>query len=154
RSAVADASQQIARPRAVQDALLLAHFVQPEPDRPTAPVGAAAPAVVASTIPARMPQPSADLTAPVNTTATGTLAISSPTSVDIYKDDVYVGSVPVTLDLPAGTYTFEYRHDTLRKTVTHVVRSSETTREMITFDVAVQINSKPWSNVFMDGVER
>src|SRR5262249_54763349 len=35
--------------------------------------------------------------------APGKLAVSSPTSVDIYRDDAYLGSAPVTLDLPAGT---------------------------------------------------
>ena len=86
--------------------------------------------------------------------ASGTLAVSSPTSVDIYKDDAYLGSVPVSLELPAGTHTLEYRHGSLRRNVTHVINSNETTRAMITFDVNVQINSKPWAEVFMDGVER
>jgi len=92
--------------------------------------------------------------APVMPAASGTLAVSSPTSVDIYKDDAYLGSVPVSLELPAGTHTLEYRHGSLRRNVTHVINSNETTRAMITFDVNVQINSKPWAEVFMDGVER
>jgi hypothetical protein len=88
--------------------------------------------------------------APVN----GTLAVSSPTSIDIYKDDAYLGSAPVSLDLPAGSQTLEYRHGNLRRSVTHVIKGNETTKAMITFDVTVQINSRPWAEVFLDGVER
>jgi hypothetical protein len=84
----------------------------------------------------------------------GTLAISSPTSVDIYKDDTLIGSAPVSLELPAGMQTLEYRHGSLRRQVTHVIKSNETTKAMITFDVTVQINSRPWANVFLDGVDR
>jgi hypothetical protein len=86
--------------------------------------------------------------------ADGTLAISSPASIDIYKDDTYIGSAPVSLELPAGLQTLEYRHGSLIKRVTHLINSNETTRAMITFDVDVQINSKPWAEVFLDGVER
>ena len=91
---------------------------------------------------------------PVVPPASGILAISSPTSVDIYKDDVYMGSVPVSLELPAGSYTFEYRHGPLRRTVTHVVTGNETTRTSITFDVSLPINSKPWADVYIDGPQR
>jgi hypothetical protein len=91
---------------------------------------------------------------PVINAAPGTLAISSPTTVDIFRDDSYLGSAPVSLDLPAGTQTLEYRHGNLRKQVTHVIKSNETTKAMITFEITVQVNSKPWSEVFLDGVER
>jgi hypothetical protein len=84
----------------------------------------------------------------------GTLAVSSPTSIDIYKDDVYLGSAPVSLELPAGPQTLEYRHGTLRRFVTHVINGNETAKAMITFDVTVQLNSKPWAEVFLEGVER
>lgn len=36
----------------------------------------------------------------------------------------------------------------------HVINGNETTKAMITFDVSVQINSRPWAEVFLDGVER
>jgi len=85
---------------------------------------------------------------------TGTLAISSPTTVDIYKDGALLGSVPVTLELPAGTHTLEYRHGALSRNVTHVINNNEVTKAMITFDVNVRINSRPWAEVFVDGVER
>jgi hypothetical protein len=109
---------------------------------PTVPVAPARPPVVNP--------PDTKTVVPAN----GTLAVSSPTSVDIYKDDAYLGSAPVSLDLPAGQQTLEYRHGTLRRFVTHVIKGSETTKAMITFEVTVQVNSKPWAEVFLDGVER
>src|SRR5262249_20909006 len=90
----------------------------------------------------------------VTTPATGTLAISSATAVDIYRNDAYLGSAPVSIELPAGTQTLEYRHGNLRKQLTHLISANETSRAMITFDVNVQINSKPWAEVFLDGVEK
>jgi hypothetical protein len=86
--------------------------------------------------------------------ASGILAVSSPTSVDIYKDNVYLGSVPISLELPPGTQTLEYRHGNLRRNVTHGINSNETTKAMVTFEVNVQINSRPWAEVFIEGVER
>ena len=100
------------------------------------------------------PPPAANEPQPVIAAAAGTLAVSSPTSVDIYKDDAYLGAAPVSLELSAGTHTLEYRHGSLRKYVTHVINSNETTKTTITFDVSVQINSKPWAAVFIDGVEK
>ena len=100
------------------------------------------------------PGPVANEPQPVIAAAAGTLAVSAQTPVDIYKDDAYLGAAPVSLELPAGTHTLEYRHGSLRKYVTHVINSNETTKTMITFDVSVQINSKPWAAVFIDGVEK
>jgi hypothetical protein len=91
---------------------------------------------------------------PVVAAASGTLAISSTTSVDIYENGTNLGSVPVSLTLPAGVHTLEYRHGNLRKNLTHVISSNQTTKAMITFDVSVQINSKPWAEVFIDGEDR
>jgi hypothetical protein len=85
---------------------------------------------------------------------TGILAVSSPGAVDIYEGDAYLGSVPVSLELSSGEHTLEYRHGTLRKFVTHVINRNETSKAMVVFDVTVQVNSKPWSEVFLDGVER
>jgi len=100
------------------------------------------------------PGPVAKEPQPVIAAAAGTLAVSSQTSVDIYKDAAYLGAAPVSLELSAGTHTLEYRHGSLRKYVTHVINSNETTKTTITFDVSVQINSKPWAAVFIDGVEK
>src|SRR5262245_7108157 len=102
-----------------------------------------------------VPSPEPDLRErPILLTPNGTLAVSSPTSVDIYMDDLYVGSAPVSLEISAGTHAVEYRHGNLRKRVTHVINSNETTRATITFDVTLQINAKPWADVFLDGIDR
>ena len=90
----------------------------------------------------------------VATIQTGTLAISSPTTVDIYIGDQLVGSAPTTLELPVGAQRLEYRHGDLRKVVTHVIKANEPTTAMITFDVPVQINARPWAQVFVDGTQR
>jgi len=103
------------------------------------------------TVPAR---PTKLPDSPAVPAGTGTLAVSSPTSVDIYEDDAYVGSVPVSLELSAGAHTLEYRHGNLRRMVTHMINTKETTKAMITFEISAQINSKPWADVFLDGVER
>ena len=74
--------------------------------------------------------------------------------MDIYVNDQLVGSAPTTLVLPAGNQTIEYRHQDMRKTLTHVIKANETTTAMITFDVVVQINARPWAQVFVDGTRR
>jgi hypothetical protein len=94
------------------------------------------------------PQPEVIVTEPG-----GKLAISSPTTVEIFLGDQHIGSAPITIDISPGTYTFEYRHDGIVKTTTHVVKSNETTRAMISFDVPVQINARPWADVFIEGTE-
>ncbi len=86
--------------------------------------------------------------------STGSLAISSPTTVDIYENDAYLGAAPVSLQLSAGTHTLEYRHGSLRKNLTHNINSDRTVKVTITFEVNVQINSKPWAEVFMDGADK
>src|SRR4029079_3442728 len=107
--------------------------------------------------PKEIPAPSATVTVPPTPVAqvvTGTLAVSSPTSTEIYQGEKYLGSTPTTLELPAGTYALEYRHGDLRQTVTHIVKPRETTTAMVTFDVTVQINARPWAQVFIDGAQR
>jgi hypothetical protein len=85
---------------------------------------------------------------------TGTLAVSSATTVDIYRDNQLVGSAPTTIILPVGKQTIEYRHQDLRKLMTYVIRANETATAMVTFDVTLQINAKPWAQVFIDGLQR
>jgi hypothetical protein len=84
----------------------------------------------------------------------GTLAVSSPTTVDIYIGDKLSGSAPTTIELAEGTHTVQYRHGDMRKAVTHVIKPGETTTAMITFDIPVQINAKPWAQVSIDGSHR
>jgi hypothetical protein len=84
----------------------------------------------------------------------GTLAVSSATSVDIYEGDQYLGSSPVSLELSVGMHTLEYRHGDLRRIVTQAIYANETARAMIAFDTTVQINARPWAEVFLDGPEQ
>src|SRR5437773_4215711 len=87
-------------------------------------------------------------------TAVGKLAVSSPIPAEIYAGDRYIGSTPTTLELPAGHQTLEYRHGDLRTAVNHEIRSDETATLTITFSVTLQINAKPWAQVFLDGAQR
>ena len=91
---------------------------------------------------------------PVAPAQFGSLAISSPVATDVYSGDQLLGSTPLTIQLPAGNQTLEYRHGNLRKTATQFVKADETTTTLVTFDVVVQVNAKPWANVFVDGSER
>jgi len=87
-------------------------------------------------------------------TAVGKLAVSSPIAAEIYAADRYVGSTPTTLELPAGRQTLEYRHGDLRTTASHEIKPDETATATITFSVTLQINAKPWAQVFLDGAQR
>ena len=87
-------------------------------------------------------------------TAVGKLAVSSPIPAEIYAGDRYIGSTPTTLELPAGRQTLEYRHGDLRTAVSHEIKPDETATASITFSVTVQINAKPWAQVFLDGAQR
>jgi hypothetical protein len=107
-----------------------------------------------SGFPLSAPRPIAKQELPIVAAAMGTLAVSSPTSVDIYEGDQYLGSAPVSLALSAGMHTLEYRHRNLRKTITHGIYPNETARAMVAFDTTVQINSRPWAEVFLDGADR
>src|SRR5262249_24065639 len=86
--------------------------------------------------------------------ANGTLAVNSPVSTEIYEGDKHLGSTPLTVELSPGAHELEYRHDDLKKTVTHIIRSNETTNANITFEVTLQINARPWAQVFVDGIQR
>jgi hypothetical protein len=82
---------------------------------------------------------------------TGTLAVSSVLPMDIYSGDKYLGSTPTTLTLPPGTHDFEFRYGNLRKTGTYTTRSGYNTTATVMFDVTVQVNARPWAEVFVDG---
>ena len=87
-------------------------------------------------------------------TAVGKLAVSSPIPAEIYAGDRYIGSTPTTLELPAGRQTLEYRHGDLRTAVSHEIKPDETATATITFSATLQINAKPWAQVFLDGAQR
>ena len=83
----------------------------------------------------------------------GTLAVSSLLPVDIYIDNNHVGTTPVTLELPVGTYNVEYRYGNLRKTAVNVIRGNEVTRATVAFEVTVQISSTPQAEVSLGGIQ-
>ncbi len=87
-------------------------------------------------------------------TAVGKLAVSSPIPAEIYASDRYIGSTPTTLELPAGRQTLEYRHGDLRTAVSHEIKPDETATATITFSATLQINAKPWAQVFLDDAQR
>ena len=90
---------------------------------------------------------------PAVASGTGTLAVSSLLPVDIYIDNNYVGTTPVTLQLPGGSYTVEYRYGNLRKTAVNVIRGNEVTRATVVFEVTVQITSTPQAEVSLGGIQ-
>ena len=85
--------------------------------------------------------------------ATGTLAVNSSVPVEIYMDGKHIGSTPVSLELLAGPQTLEYHYGSLQKTVSHTIAAGETIRTTVTFEVVVQINARPWAQVFIEGAQ-
>src|SRR5262249_6046319 len=83
----------------------------------------------------------------------GTLAVSSLLPVDIYLNSDHLGTTPVTLELPAGTYTFEYRFGNLRKSGVNVIKSNELTRATVVFETTLQITSMPQAEVSLAGIQ-
>jgi len=81
----------------------------------------------------------------------GALAVNAAVPAEIYRGEEHLGSTPTTLQLPAGLHTLEYRYQGLRQVVTHAITGQETTMATIAFPIKVQINSRPWAQVFIDG---
>jgi cytoskeletal protein RodZ len=115
------------------------------------PVAAtAAPAPASSpTTPAGTPPGAGNATSEM-----GRLAVSSTIPAEIYLGNKNLGSTPTTVQLPAGRQTLEYRHGDLRTVVNHTIKANETISAAITFQVTVQINAKPWAQVFLEGTPR
>jgi hypothetical protein len=112
--------------------------------RPVAPPPVA-PAPVVPPAPAPAAKPVAE---------PGSLAVNSPIAADIYQGDKYLGATPTTLQLAPGRYTLEYRHGDLRTVMTHEIKSRETSTAFVTFEINVQLNSRPWAQVFLEGSTR
>jgi hypothetical protein len=111
----------------------------------------------ASATPAPVPSPTVSIPPPPaaeSTTAMGKLAVSSATAAEIYQSGHYLGATPTTLQLPVGRQTLEYRHGDLRTFLTHDIKNNQTVTTSVTFHQTVQINSKPWSQVFIEGTPR
>jgi hypothetical protein len=71
--------------------------------------------------------------------------------VEIYRGEEYLGSTPTTLQLPPGSQALEYRYQGLRQTRSHLISSQETSTANISFPIKVQINARPWAQVFLEG---
>ena len=84
----------------------------------------------------------------------GSLAVNSPIAADIYLADKLLGATPITLQLTPGRYTLEYRHGDLRTVMIHEIKSRETISALVTFDTTVQLNARPWAQVFVEGSAR
>ena len=97
--------------------------------------------------------PAAPTTVPVEN-AIGKLAVSSPIAAEIYLNGRYLGSTPITLELPAGRQTLEYRHAELRTTANYEIKADRTTAASVMFRATVQINARPWAQVYLDGTKR
>jgi hypothetical protein len=111
----------------------------------------------ANTAPAPVPTPTVSTPpppAPEPTPSMGKLAVSSATVAEIYQSGHYLGATPTTLQLPVGRQTLEYRHGDLRTVVTHDIKNNQTVTASVTFQQIVQINSKPWAQVFIEGAPR
>jgi hypothetical protein len=108
------------------------------------PVAIPAPLTRVETVPVKVKTPAEN----------GRLAISSPTAADIFIDGQLVGSTPTTLQLPIGRHTIEYRHGDLRSVISSEIRPNETTSVSVTFPVTLQINARPWAQVFLDDGSR
>ena len=118
---------------------------QPSPSPTLTQVAATVPAQTDATpAPAAVP-PAAPL---------GKLVVSSPTSAEIYQGDKHLGSTPTTLELPVGRQTLEYRHRDLRNVLSYEIKADQTINASVTFQTTVQVNAKPWANVFVDGATR
>ena len=111
----------------------------PVPPVPTSEQVAAVVNTPVKTLPAREP---------------GSLAVNSPIAADIYLADKLLGSTPTTLQLTPGRYTLEYRHGDLRTVMIHEIKSRETISALVTFDLTVQLNARPWAQVFVEGSSR
>jgi hypothetical protein len=83
--------------------------------------------------------------------AMGALAVNAAVPAEIYRGEEHLGSTPATLQLPAGTQTLEYRYQGHRQTLSHLIKSQETTIATVSFLSRVQINAKPWAQVSIAG---
>jgi hypothetical protein len=127
---------------------------EPGPATPDSPL----PPVIE--LPANPPQPTPSQIArfespkPVTFVEAGTLSVTSPVTADVFMNGKPVGTTPISLQLIAGRHTLEYRRGDSRTVVTHEIKANQTTHSVVTFDMTVQINARPWAQVYVDGATR
>ena len=111
--------------------------------------------MTAAVQPNTAPQPARfDSAKPVAFVEAGTLSVTSSVTADVFMNGKPVGTTPLSLQLIAGRHTMEYRRGDLKTVVTHEVKPNQTTNSVVTFDMTVQINARPWAQVFVDGMPR
>lgn len=109
------------------------------------------PPLPSNSVPSPPPSAAAPVAAQAASTETGTLAVNSMLPIDIYSGGTYLGSTPTTLTLPPGTHDFNFRYGNLQKSGTYAIRGGYNTTATITFDVTLDVNARPWAEVFVDG---
>jgi hypothetical protein len=145
--------------------LFTAMGYEPKSTIVTAPAGGRAnvsvvlaPSIPAAPAPINPPpsrgQAGSQAKAPVAVGAKGTLAVSSLVPAEMYRDNSHIGTTPLTVELPVGTYTFEYRYGDLRSTVTSTIRNNDVTRTTVTFETTIDIDSRPQAQVYLEGIQR
>jgi hypothetical protein len=100
-----------------------------------------------------IPEPSPDrpMAAPPAVEAKGSLAISAAVPVGVYLAGKELGTTPITIELPPGLQTLEFRYGNLSKTASYIFKSNETTATTIVFEVNLRINARPWAQVSIEG---
>ena len=86
-----------------------------------------------------------------DTSRPGRIAISARVWADVYLAGKQVGTTPLTLELPEGEHTLEFRRDDVRKSVTYNLKANETIAATVPLDVTVDINAVPWAEVTIEG---
>jgi hypothetical protein len=99
------------------------------------------------------PPPNTPTGPPSAAESEGSLAVSAAVPVDVYLGGRNLGTTPITVKLPTGVQTLEYRFQSQTKSQTYVIRANETTRTTVSFDLTVQINAFPWAQVAIEGPE-
>ena len=101
----------------------------------------------------KIPQPSLDrpMTAPPTVEAKGSLALSAAVPVTVYLAGKELGTTPVTIELPPGLQTLEYRYQNLSHKASYTIKSNETIERTIVFEVSLRIQARPWAEVSIEG---
>jgi hypothetical protein len=97
------------------------------------------------------PSPERPTAAPPTVEAKGSLSISAAVPVGVYLAGKELGTTPITIELPPGLQTLEYRYGNLSKTASYIFKSNETTSTTIAFEVNLRINARPWAQVSIEG---
>jgi hypothetical protein len=71
--------------------------------------------------------------------------------VDIFEGSKRLGSTPAIVELPPGPHTLEFHHEGLKKTATYNIEAGASTTAKVSFEISVNINAKPYADVFIDG---